>query len=69
MTELKEIPTDKLVEELISRKDTEKIMPRWYFVNRLIQFELSLLDKAERRGFEGDLTTSAIRLAEVLLND
>lgn len=48
MTELKEIPTDKLVEELKRRRE-ENTVPRWYF--------------------NPELASSAIRLAEVLLND
>ena len=72
MTDLKEISTDELVEELRSRG--ENTMPRWYFKSKLIDYELTLLEEARINAknhakFNPELASSAIRLAEVLLND
>ncbi len=73
MTELKEIPTEELVEELKRRRE-ENTTPRWYFKSKLIDYELTLLEEARINAknhakFNPELASSAIRLAEVLLND
>lgn len=72
MTDLKEISTDELVEELRSRG--ENTMPRLYFKSKLIDYELTLLEEARINAknhakFNPELASSAIKLAEVLLND
>ena len=69
MEELKKYPTDRLVEELISRQEKETI-PCWYIIRKLVEYELHLIQYADetfKDNFNKDITDAIVAIAKITI--